>query len=102
LAQVAPEIVRWIPAQSTFVPESIKHPAARSSCGEPVVVVASVYVPLAAVKVPVTLKEPEIATLLQVRGSRPSHDGSTLPLTGRHDEVTVQVPSTVPPHAVTF
>jgi hypothetical protein len=31
--QVAPEIVLWIPAQSTFVPESIKHPATRSSWG---------------------------------------------------------------------
>jgi hypothetical protein len=41
LVQVAPEIVRWTPAQSIFVPDSIKHPAARSSCGEPVVVVPS-------------------------------------------------------------
>ena len=42
LVQVAPARVRWIPPQSTFVPESVKHPAARSSFGDPVVVVPSV------------------------------------------------------------
>jgi hypothetical protein len=35
-------MVRWIPAQSTLVPESVKHPGARVSTGDPVVVVASV------------------------------------------------------------
>jgi carbon monoxide dehydrogenase subunit G len=54
--------------------------------GVPVVVVPSTYVPLAlAVKVPVTLNEPEIPTLVQVRGSSPSQDGSTLPFTVRHE-----------------
>jgi len=102
LVQVAPEIVRWIPAQSTFVPERTKHPATMSRRGVPVVVVPSTYVPLAlAVKVPVTLKDPEIPTLVQVRGSRPSQDGSTLPFTVRHEDITFQVPTTLPPQAVT-
>jgi hypothetical protein len=33
LVQVAFESVRASPLQSNFVPESIKHPATRSSCG---------------------------------------------------------------------
>jgi hypothetical protein len=55
-----------------------------------------------AVKVPLTLSDPEIDTLSHVRGSRPSHAGSTLPFTVKHDDITVQVPTTLPPQAVTF
>jgi hypothetical protein len=67
------------------------------------VVVPSTYVPSAlAVKVPLTLKEPEIDTPVQVRGSRPSHAGATVPFTVRHDDITVHVPTTLPPQAVTF
>jgi hypothetical protein len=55
-----------------------------------------------AVKVPLTLKEPEIDTPVQVRGSRPSHAAATLPFTVRHDDITVQVPTTLPPQGDTF
>jgi hypothetical protein len=55
-----------------------------------------------AVKVPVTVSDPEIPTLVQVVGSRPSQDGSTLPFTVRQDEVTVQVPTTLPPQGDTL
>jgi hypothetical protein len=55
-----------------------------------------------AVNDPVTLREPEIVTLVQVLGSRPMAEGSTLPLTVKQDELTSQVPTTLPPHAVTL
>jgi hypothetical protein len=68
-----------------------------------VVVVLSVYVPLAsALKLPLTVKEPEIVELVQFRGSRPSHVGSRCPLTVRHDDFTFQVPTTLPPQEVPF
>jgi hypothetical protein len=67
------------------------------------VVVSSVYVPLAlAVHVPVTLSEPEIVGFVQLRGSRPAADASTVPLSLRHGDVTVHVPTTSPPQAVTL
>jgi hypothetical protein len=56
-----------------------------------------------AVNVPVTVSEPEIVTLLQVRGSSPARAMSTLlSLSVRQDELTVQVPTTLPPQAVPF
>jgi hypothetical protein len=67
------------------------------------VVVSSVYVPLAlAVHVPVTLSEPEIVGFTQLRGSRPAADGSTVPLSLRQGDITVHVPTTSPPQAVTL
>ena len=62
----------------------------------------SMYPVAVAVNDPLTLREPEIVTLVQVRGSRPMAEGSTLPLRLKHDELTSQVPTTLPPHAVPF
>jgi len=68
-----------------------------------VVVVPSVYVPFAfAVHVPLTLIEPEIDAVLQVRGSRPTSEMSRAPLKFRHDDVTFQVPTTLPPQGDPF
>jgi len=87
----------------TVVPERIKHPASSWTVALPVVVVPSVYVPFAfAVHVPLTLIEPEIDALLQVRGSRPTSEMSRAPLKFRQDDVTFQVPTTLPPHGAPF
>jgi hypothetical protein len=78
-----------------------RQPAGRTSCALPVVVVSSVYVPLAlAVHVPLTLREPEIVRFTQLRGSRPASETSTFPLNFRQDELTLHVPNTLPPHGV--
>jgi len=91
------------PGHSRRVPESIKHPASSWTVAVPVVVVPSVYVPFAfAVHVPVTVSEPEIDALLQVRGSRPTSEMSRAPLIARHDDITFQVPTTLPPHGDPF
>jgi hypothetical protein len=83
------------------VPESIKHPDSSRTVAVPVVVVPSVYVPLAfAVHDPLTFSEPAIEALLQVRGSRPTNEMSRAPLSVTHDDVTFQVPTTLPPQAV--
>jgi hypothetical protein len=68
----------------------------------PDVVVPSVYVPLElAVHVPLTVRDPEIVTFLQLFGSRPADEISRLlPLKVRHDELTAQVPTALPPQAV--
>jgi hypothetical protein len=68
----------------------------------PVVVVPSVYVPLAlAVQVPLTLREPESVTFVQAEGSSPALEMSRFVLRkSRHDELTFQVPTTSPPQAV--
>jgi hypothetical protein len=93
----------WIPVHVTVVPERIKHPASSWTVALPVVVVPSVYVPFAfAVHVPLTLIEPEIDALLQVRGSRPTSEMSRAPLKFRQDDVTFQVPTTLPPHGAPF
>ena len=86
------------------VPERILHPAGRSSSSVPVVVVPSVYVPSElAVHVPLTLRDPVIVTFLQLPGSRPAAEMSrSLLLRSRHAELAVQVPTTLPPQAVTF
>jgi hypothetical protein len=92
-----------IPLQVTVVPERIKHPASSWTVALPVVFVPSVYVPFEfAVHVPVTLIDPEIDALLQVRGSRPTSEMSRAPLKLTHDDITFQVPTTSPPHAVPF
>jgi len=87
-----------------MVPESRKHPAGNFISTLPVVVVPSVYVPSAfAVKVPVTLSDPAAVTGLQLEISSPAAPMSrALALNLRHDDVTFQVPTTLPPHAVTL
>jgi hypothetical protein len=70
------------------------------NCSVPVVTVSSVYVPSpTAVQAPVTCSDPVIGAEVQ---PAPTTDGSSVPLTVRQDEVTVQVPTTLPPQAVTF
>jgi len=96
------EIVRPTPAQSIVVPESVKQPLTSCICSVPVVCVMSMYPVAVVVNDPVTLREPEIVTLVQVLGSRPMAEGSTLPLRDKHDELTSQVPTTLPPQAVPF
>jgi hypothetical protein len=92
-----------MPSQVTMVPDSIKQPASSKTVALPVVVVPSVYVPLEfAVHVPFTWSEPEIDATLQVRGSRPTSEVSSAPLSDTHDDVTFQVPTTLPPHGVPF
>jgi len=93
-----------IRVQEVVVPDSIKQPAGKPSLSVPVVFVASVYVPFAlAVHVPVTDKEPERVTLSQVRGSSPAREMSRSELLNvRQDDVTFQVPTTLPPQAVPF
>ena len=70
----------------------------------PDVIVPSVYVPLElAVHVPLTVRDPEIVTFLQLFGSRPASEISRLlPVKLRHDELTFQVPTALPPQAVTL
>jgi hypothetical protein len=68
-----------------------------------VVVVLSLYVPLElAVQVPLTLRVPATVTFLQLEGSSPAIVMSRFPLNFKHDGVTVQVPTTSPPHGVTL
>jgi hypothetical protein len=55
-----------------------------------------------AVKVPLTLRLPVIGAEVQLRGSRPADARSKLPLSFKHDELAVHVPTTLPPHAVTL
>ncbi|HEX5270612.1 MAG TPA: hypothetical protein VFW33_09010, partial [Gemmataceae bacterium] len=70
------------------------------NCSVPVVTVSSVYVPSpAALQVPLTWSDPVINADVQ---PAPTTDGSSVPLTVRHDDVTIQVPTTLPPQAVTF
>jgi hypothetical protein len=84
------------------VPEINKHPAGRSIRRLPVVVVPSVYVPPAsALHIPLTLSVPATIGFLQLDGSRPANETSRFPLNFRHEDVTVQVPTTSPPQAVT-
>src|SRR5947208_7458842 len=86
-----------------MVCERFKHPASSWPVAVPLVVVPSVYVPFAfAVHVPLTLSEPEIEAVLQVRGSRPTSEMSRAPLNARQDDVTFQVPTTLPPQGDPF
>src|SRR5262245_46801906 len=89
-----------IPSHVVVVPEIIRHGGVSMNVSVPEVVVASVYVvsPLA-VKLPVTWRVPVTAGAGQFR---PASARSRLPLTRRHDEVTVQVPATSPPQAETL
>jgi len=54
------------------------------------------------VKVPLTVNEPESFALSHAFGSRPAQFGSTDPLTVRHEDFTVQTPTTLPAQAVPF
>src|SRR6185436_19144299 len=92
-----------MPSHRTVVPESIRQPASSRTVAVPVVVVASMYVPFAfAVHVPLTCSEPEIDAVLHVRGSRPTSEVSSAPLNVTHDDVTFQVPTTLPPQGDPF
>jgi hypothetical protein len=104
LAKPSPASGPEIPSHEIWVPERFKHPAGSPTWTLPVVVVPSVYVPLAlAVQVPLTLSEPVSVTFLQADGSSPAAPMSRLLLLKfRHDELTFQVPTTSPPQAVTL
>ena len=53
-------------------------------------------------KLPVTFKEPEIVTFLQLDGSSPAAATSSVPPRARHDELTDQLPTTFPPQELPF
>jgi hypothetical protein len=85
-------------AQATLTDETDRHAGANGNVIEPVVMVASVYVPsLLAVQVPVTCKDPDTGTVLHPRLAKVT---SMSPDRFRHDDVTVQVPTTDPPQGV--
>src|SRR5947207_2635512 len=92
------------PLHASVVPESIRQPLGSWSVSVPVVVVPSVYVPSDfAVQVPVTWRDPLIDTFWQVAGERPAAVVSRLLLLmSRQEELTFQVPTTLPPQAETF
>ena len=88
------------PSHLTGVDEITRHEDASVNCSLPVVVVLSEYVPSElAVHVPVTWREP-------VTGAdghpAPTDAKSRSPVTLRHDDVTVQDPTTSPPHGATL
>lgn len=103
IVQPRPDIPGPTRGHVVVVPEIFKHGAGNVITASPDVVVPSVYVPLElAVQVPLTLREPVIVALLQLRGSSPPAVMSRFPLNFRHDGVTVQVPTTSPPQGVTL
>src|SRR3954447_20326320 len=84
------------PLQVTGVDEITRHEGANVNCSWPVVVVSSEYVPSAlAVNVPVTASVPVTGAVGQ---PAPTSVRSSEPLTVRHDDATVQAPTTLPPH----
>ena len=88
------------PLQVTGVDEMTRHEGPSVNCSAPVVSVLSVYVPSAlAVQVPLTCSVPVTGAVGQ---PAPTSERSRLPLTFRHDDVTVQAPTRFPPQAVTF
>jgi len=89
---------------ATTVPDRCKQPAGRSAVVVPDVVVLSVYVPSAwAVQLPLTFIEPLSLTFVHMRGSRPAALMSRfVVLKVKHDELTVHVPTTLPPQADAF
>jgi len=93
-----------IPSQVILVPDRFKQPAGSSTFVVPEVVVPSVYVPLAfAVHVPLTLTEPVSLTFLHMVGSSPAGPMSrSVALKVKHDELTVHVPTTLPPQGDPF
>jgi hypothetical protein len=88
------------PAQVTGVEEITRHEGSNVNVSVPVVVVLSEYVPSElAVHVPVTSRDPVTGADEQ---SMPINDTSSSPVTFRHDDVTFQVPTTLPLQGVTF
>jgi hypothetical protein len=84
----------------TGVDEITRHEDPSVNCSLPDVVVLSKYVPSAlAVHVPVTWREPETGA---DGHPAPTDAKSSSPATFKHDDVTVQVPSTSPPHGATL
>jgi hypothetical protein len=89
-----------IPSQVVVVPESIRHEGASANCSVPVVVVISEYVPSAlAVHEPLTVSDPVAGAGGQLS---PASVRSCSPVTFKHDDVTFQVPTTLPPQGATF
>lgn len=75
--------------------ETVRHEAANGNVMEPFVVVLSVNEPPElAVHVPVVLSDPVTGTVAQPISSK---DTSMSPVNSRHDDVTFQVPTTLPP-----
>src|SRR5216110_3287210 len=71
------------------------------TCSVPVVMVLSTNVPSAfAVQVPVTVSDPVTSAAGQVKPKLLRR--FSWPETVKQDDITVQVPVTVPPHALTF
>src|SRR4051794_11780568 len=88
------------PSQVTGVDEITRHDGPSVNCSVPDVTVASVVVPSAfAVHVPLTWSEPVTGAVGQAAAS-PTRVRSSVPLTERHDDVTVHVPTRSPPQAV--
>ena len=88
------------PLHDTGVDEITRHEGPSVNCSSPVVSVSSTYVPSAlAVNVPVTVSEPVTGADGHPAATRVR---SSVPLTLRHEDATVQVPTRLPPHAVTF
>jgi hypothetical protein len=86
--------------QATGTDEIERHEAASGKMTEPVVVVLSVNVPSAlATKLPVVCREPFTGTVLQPRLVRVT---SMSPDNFRQDDVTFQVPTTLPPQGDTL
>lgn len=101
-ALVQPSAVKMLPAFShdTGTDEMERHEAASGNVTEPFVVVLSVYVPSAfAVYVPVVWSEPVAGT---VAHPRLASDTSILPDNVTHEDVTFQVPTTLPPQGDTL
>ena len=88
------------PSQLVGVEEITRHEASNVICSSPDVTVLSVQVPLAlAVHVPITWREPVTGADGQ---PAPTNDRSSAPVTVRHVDVTVQLPTTSPPQGSTL
>jgi len=86
-------------AQATFTDDTDRQAGASGKLIDPVVTVLSVYDPSGlAIQVPVTCKDPLTGTDGHPRLANMT---SMSPDSARHDDVTFQVPTTEPPHAVT-
>ena len=89
--------------QLNWVPDRFKQPAGSSIVVVPDVVVPSVYVPSAlAVHVPLTFMDPLSVTFLHMEGSSKPEMSRFVVLKVKHDELTVHVPTTLPPQAATL
>src|SRR3569832_736483 len=87
------------PSRVTGVEEMIRQEGPSGNCSLPVVSVSSMTVPsIAAVHLPSTRRVPVTGAVGQ---PAPTSERSRLPLTVRHDELTVQAPTTLPPQALT-